>query len=75
VSSTKETPVEARDLPVLEVPCEKCKGRGWYSYGGGQKEPCPVCDGAGYEPTAFGDRILALMRHNLKPMLQDAQDG
>jgi DnaJ-class molecular chaperone len=58
-------------LPALETPCDKCRGRGWYSFGGGEKEACPVCDGAGYEPTVFGEKVLALMRHNFKLMLRN----
>lgn len=57
-------------FPLLEKPCDKCRGRGWYSFGGGEKDRCPICDGAGYEPTEFGESILALIRHNLKSMFQ-----
>jgi DnaJ-class molecular chaperone len=57
-------------FPSLESPCEKCQGRGWYSFGAGEREDCPMCDGAGYSPTAFGEKVLALMRHNFKPMLR-----
>ena len=24
-------------FPLLEKPCDKCRGRGWYSFGGGEK--------------------------------------
>jgi hypothetical protein len=73
MSETTDDP--RREWPVLEVPCEKCRGRGWYSFGGGEKEPCPICDGARYVPTELGERILDLMRHNFRPMLRDAMDG
>ncbi len=59
-------------LPQLETVCEKCQGRGWYSWGGGAREACPGCDGAGYAPTAFGEQVLSLMRNNFKTMLQTA---
>jgi DnaJ-class molecular chaperone len=61
-------------LPILELPCEKCQGRGWYSFGGGEKETCPACEGAGYAPTEFGERVISLMRHNLRPMLRSVND-
>jgi DnaJ-class molecular chaperone len=56
-------------IPLLETPCEKCGGSGYYSEGGGEKEPCDICNGAGYTPTKFGERILSLMRHNLRSMI------
>ena len=60
----------ADTLPVLDQPCRKCGGRGTYG-GGGVRERCGLCDGAGYVPTAFGDRVLALVRHNFRPMYDD----
>jgi hypothetical protein len=38
-------------------------------------EPCPVCDGAGYTPTALGETVLTLMRHNWKPMFRKMVDA
>jgi hypothetical protein len=32
-----------------------------------------ICDGAGYEPTVFGEKVLALMRHNFKLMLRNVE--
>lgn len=57
--------------PALEEKCEKCNGTGWYSEVRGDRERCGLCEGAGYVPTAFGEQVLALMRHNFKPMLED----
>jgi hypothetical protein len=62
-------------IPILEVPCGKCGGSGRYDEGDHVRRRCPWCEGAGFEPTEFGERILALMRHNFRPMLQDAQGG
>jgi RecJ-like exonuclease len=56
---------------VLEIPCPCCDGRGWEWY---SHERCDVCDGAGYMPTDLGEKVLALMRHNFRPMLEDAQE-
>jgi DnaJ-class molecular chaperone len=56
----------------LERLCPRCRGQGgdtelgcWYS--------CGECNGAGYIPTEYGKKVLALMRHNFKPTLRDAQ--
>jgi hypothetical protein len=54
---------EQCQLPEMEQLCWKCKGR---------CQRCDQCDGVGYLPTEFGKKILALLRHNLKPILQDA---
>ena len=52
----------------LEVLCPDCDGRGWEWY---TKTRCEICNGAGYMPTELGERILALMRHNFRSMLED----
>jgi DnaJ-class molecular chaperone len=44
----------------LEEKCENCDGSG-RSYG----DDCPGCHGTGYVPTDAGERILALLRHQL----------
>lgn len=55
----------------FEELCVVCKGRGKHrGYHGDER--CDTCDGAGYTTTEVGQRILDLMRHNLKPMLEDA---
>lgn len=58
------------DIPKLEEKCERCGGRGCYS-DGGQRVSCGVCSGSGYEPTAFGERVLELLKHNFRPMLEE----
>ena len=52
---------------VLEVQCNYCSGRGRFG-----RDQCDACDGSGYVPTELGSRILDLMRHNLRPMIQEA---
>jgi DnaJ-class molecular chaperone len=56
----------------LERACPKCGGRGWFGH---EREQCVLCGGAGYVPTAFGRKVLDLMRHNLRPMLARARGG
>jgi hypothetical protein len=58
-------------LPILEEECIRCERRGWL-HDGGEFVRCGVCDGSGYVPTEFGERVLSLMMHNFKPMLEDA---
>ena len=43
-------------LPELETVCEHCRGK-W--------SDCHRCGGSGYIPTEFGERVLALLRHNI----------
>lgn len=55
----------------LEVPCERCHGKGgWHSDGWRR---CGQCNGAGFVPTETGAAILALLRHNFKPLLEDVE--
>ena len=55
-------------LPTLEEPCEDCDGKGKIDarrdgnalqFGG----PCNTCRGVGVMPTAAGQQIITLMRH------------
>jgi DnaJ-class molecular chaperone len=63
---------EATEL--LEVKCRFCNGSGGdVVEGRGTRRRCGICNGSGFVPTAAGESILALMRHNLKPMLEDEQ--
>ncbi len=61
-------------IPVLEVPCDECHGERRYrvSVGNGWSN-CGKCNGAGYVATEFGERVIALMWHNFRPMLDAAQ--
>ena len=70
-----------RDLPTgwegavsLEESCHACLGEGRLRGREGFVRCC-FCNGAGCVPTEFGEKVLAMMRHNFKSMLQDAQDG
>ena len=67
-------PSTADPLPGLETPCPSCRGRGEYwSDDCDSRRGCETCGGAGFVPTDLGERILALMRHNFRPMLEDLQ--
>ena len=60
--------MEVHEIPILEKQCEHCDGEGVEPYVGGR---CYCCNGSGFETTEFGDRVLRLMKHNLKPMLEE----
>lgn len=61
------------DNGELEVTCRKCNGSGCVR-DGGERCACPLCEGAGFEPTELGERVLALVRHNFRPMFERMQD-
>jgi len=63
------------EVPDLEVPCPHCEGDRGITHGDGHWSRCPVCDGAGYKPTEVGKKVLALMRHNFRPMHEDMETG
>jgi DnaJ-class molecular chaperone len=57
----------------LERSCPRCAGAG------GEKrdydnvwDKCVQCGGSGYLTTAMGERVIALVEHNLKPILINA---
>lgn len=55
----------------LEKQCPLCKGAGGEDPDDGSGwSDCIQCGGSGYVTTAMGDRIVALMQHNLKPILK-----
>ena len=54
------------ETPTLEIPCERCGGDG--QWGGAR---CSRCQGSGYEMTDLGKKVLDLLRHQFRPMLQD----
>jgi DnaJ-class molecular chaperone len=53
------------ELPVLETVCPACKGIGSFYMEG----PCESCCGSGYVPTEAGEKLLALVRHNIRRLL------
>lgn len=55
----------------LEHLCDYCEGTGGDDQDGTGWYRCQMCNGAGYKPTEAGEAILMLVRHNLKPMLED----
>lgn len=59
-------------IPELEHLCHACCGRGGSENSYGQRFVCAECNGAGYVPTSFGEKILEFMRHNLRPILDDS---
>ncbi len=63
------------DADELESSCETCLGKGgWWEEGRYRDwHRCGKCEGSGYLPTDLGKRILSLMRHNFKPMLEDSK--
>lgn len=62
------------EIQNLEIVCDQCEGTGTYDEGDRIERRCGYCDGSGYIPTEFGKRVLALMRHNFRPMLQDVTE-
>ncbi len=57
----------------LEIRCDICNGRGSFVNGLQGEIRCDVCKGAGYLPTQLGAKILDLVRHNLRLMLEDSR--
>jgi DnaJ-class molecular chaperone len=54
----------------LEERCLECGGDGKeYSREGLTR--CGACSGSGFAPTAFGEKLIQLMRHNIQSLLQD----
>jgi len=59
--------VDEKGLPILELKCTDCDGRGrcrdcegcsWYI--------CFRCDGAGYHLTPFGRKVFDLLMHHAR---------
>src|SRR2546421_5220948 len=72
IRRSEMTQQTARMSDELESRCDRCSGRGgWYVEGRGDWHRCGACAGSGFVPTAQGKKILDLMRHNFKPMLED----
>ena len=71
--SEKEREEErASCIPALEIRCERCDGRGRV---GNPREDCVVCSGSGFELTEFGEKVLRLMRHRLRPLFRELISG
>jgi hypothetical protein len=64
---SQSDPLQGNQLPELELRCRQCRGEGWYT-DSGDRVTCETCDGAGYELTEFGVRVLRLVRHNFRPL-------
>jgi hypothetical protein len=74
VSEPTRSPGDAAaELPELETPCVPCQSRGWMLHAG-KKHWCATCDGAGYVPTAFGRKVLNLIRHNWRQLSEDMNE-
>jgi hypothetical protein len=61
----KGNAIESLANEPLEVPCKSCAGKAGYRELG-RWIRCGSCGGRGYEPTAAGKRILALVLHNMR---------
>jgi DnaJ-class molecular chaperone len=55
-----------RDEPALEEACAACSGVG-SEYGRNGRVRCAACNGSGLMPTAFGERVLAMVRRHAHP--------
>jgi len=49
----------------LETKCDACKGEGTAGESW-RPELCESCNGAGFVPTPFGRKLLALVAHNIR---------
>ena len=61
------------DLPVLETRCAECDGCGVVRPCG-DTERCPLCGGTGYELTAAGEVIVALMERRFRRFAREIVD-
>ena len=51
---------------ALEEACGACEGSGSFYMEG----PCESCCGSGYVPTEAGEKLLALVRHNMPRLIR-----
>jgi Tryptophan RNA-binding attenuator protein inhibitory protein len=58
-------------VPVLEIPCPFCEGKGGRKHYDHYFETCAACDGSGFQPTALGSKIINLMKHNFRPIYKE----
>jgi len=62
-----------QELPELETACPECESDADYNGNPcGSWRPCGYCGGARYVPTDFGEKVLALIRHNI---ILDSETG
>lgn len=54
---------------ALEEECQACEGSGVLEDGDGLSR-CTCCNGAGFVPTAFGERVIALVEHNFAALYE-----
>ena len=75
-SAAMEEICDDRGLPVLEESCAYCRGVPCRrEEGSGRELTCGMCNGAGFIPTAFGERVLELIRHNAISLRADSLDA
>ncbi len=53
-------------FPSLEEACKKCGGSGIDR----ERNVCRACDGRAYLPTAFGKKVLLLVKRNITPVFR-----
>lgn len=60
----------------LETKCTSCLGTGTYWQDSSPDQlVCELCDGAGLVPTEQGEKILELLRHNIRPLIIRLRDN
>ena len=68
-------PAEVVEQLDLEVVCADCNGSGGDPTARSKDRwRCFACKGAGFVPTQFGKKILALIQHNFEPTLREANE-
>ncbi len=57
----------------LETVCDWCHGRrGEHEDGTGVWRDCGRCGGSGFATTALGEKVLDLIRHNIKRLIDES---
>lgn len=58
----------------LETVCDCCQGlRGAHDDGSGQWRDCGWCGGSGFVATELGEKLLVLVRHNMRRLLVESR--
>jgi hypothetical protein len=68
MSSQEEASPDKNSLELERV-CWSCGGRGGSDDCYGRHFPCNACGGSGYIRTALGEKVLALMQHNIRSLV------